>query len=177
MLLRLVIFGGIGGVLCDQIHVQLGVLWYPKPFLFGQAWWVAPLFGAATPAILLGAKAVRRRLERTVRVPDLVRIAYGFAWFLGAYFLTGLAGASSAALAAVFVVSWIARVFREPDPRTSIAFGLLLASGGVAFESLLSSTGAFFYYRPDLFGVPWWLFGLYLHGAPLALRMSARLGR
>ena len=38
--------GGIGGALCDQIHVRCGTLSYPHPVLFGQAFWVPLVFGA-----------------------------------------------------------------------------------------------------------------------------------
>ena len=39
--------GLVGGALCDQIHVQSGVLAYRKPRLARQAWWVGPQFGVA----------------------------------------------------------------------------------------------------------------------------------
>src|SRR4051812_7631186 len=55
--------GGIGGALCDQIHVQAGVLAYAHPFVLDQAWWVAPQFGVAMLVVLAGARpfALRSR--------------------------------------------------------------------------------------------------------------------
>src|SRR5690349_19041704 len=71
--------GGIGGALCDQIHVQAGVLAYPHPFVLDQAWWVAPQFGVAMLVILVGAGPFALRSHGRSRVvPDA-------ALFLGAY--------------------------------------------------------------------------------------------
>src|SRR6266550_3894238 len=66
--------GSGGGALCDQIHVQSGVLAYPHPWVADQAWWVAPQFGLGMIVVLATARAVteagaapthhRRRLVR-----------------------------------------------------------------------------------------------------------------
>lgn len=57
-------------------------------------------------------------------------------------------------------------VRRESAPVVAIA--VVIATGGVLAESALSAAGEFDYVAPDEFGVPWWLFPLYLHGALLA---------
>ena len=44
---------------------------------------------------------------------------------------------------------------------------------GSARESALSAIGEFDYLAPDLLGVPWWLFPLYLHGALVAADIVA----
>ena len=49
--------GGIGGALCDQIHVQSGALSYPHPAVFDQACWVAPQFGVGMIVVLLAVTA------------------------------------------------------------------------------------------------------------------------
>src|SRR5436309_1219266 len=76
--------GGIGGALCDQIHVRAGVLAYPHPFVFDQAWWVAPQFGVALLVILAGARPFAPRSRARSRV------VLHAALFLGAYGATGL---------------------------------------------------------------------------------------
>jgi hypothetical protein len=54
-ILALFVGGGIGLALCDQIHVQAGVLDYETGGFFGQAWWVPLQFGVAAVAIVAGA--------------------------------------------------------------------------------------------------------------------------
>jgi hypothetical protein len=49
----------------------------------------------------------------------------------------------------------------------------LIAIGGVLAESALSAAGEFDYLAPDVLGVPWWLFPLYLHGALVAADVVA----
>jgi hypothetical protein len=49
-----------------------------------------------------------------------------------------------------------------------------VAVGGVIAESVLSGLGQFDYAHPDVAGVPWWLFPLYLHGALFAIDVRGR---
>src|SRR5438093_9480413 len=78
------VLGGIFGALCDQLHTQLGVLYYRAPVLFGQAWWVPLLFGAATISIFLGASAIVRRTGRE-GPPESRDFVIASLWFFGAY--------------------------------------------------------------------------------------------
>jgi hypothetical protein len=166
-----VILGGIGGALCDQIHVRTGVLTYPESFLLGQPWWVAPVFGLGAPLVLFGAMP----FARTAPVPTRRDLWFGFFWFLAAYAGSGLVGDRAPALyAAVLGVTFAARVALARDRRSLLVFSLLLAAGGCLWEGFLSSTGAFAYARP-LYWVPIWLPGLYLHGAPLAIAVARAL--
>ena len=41
------LLGAIVATICDANHVFTGALSYPKPFLFGQAWFVFPGFVVA----------------------------------------------------------------------------------------------------------------------------------
>ena len=156
----LFVAGSIGGALLDQIHVRRGVLSYPKPTVAGQPWWVAPQFG-------VGALVVERSARRVPSPPRSV--ASDAAWFFGAYAATGLLRRWPRALAAVFAATWLARVRRQP---ALAAYSVALALGGSAYEGWWSSTGAFSYADPDVGGVPMWLPGLYLHGAPLAVDVA-----
>ena len=161
--------GGVGGALCDQIHVQAGVLAYAHPFLLDQAWWVAPQFGVAMLVILAGARpfALRSR-GRSRMLPDA-------ALFLGAYGATGLFNRWPAGLAAALLAAWVVRVVVDESPGVLVVFSLLLAAGGTLYEGTLAGTGAFHYTRPDLYHVPLWLAGIYLDGAALALGVARSL--
>ena len=161
------VLGGVCGLLLDHIHVHFGVLFYPNPWLWGQAWWVAPLFAAATIAILSGASLFTDGAPGTREH----QVAGSAAWFVAAYWASGQWHGHPIGLALGYAGFFALRTTHRP----TLIFAGLLAAGGVGFEALLSSTGAFHYRHPDLWGTPMWLAGLYLHGAPLALAVAARL--
>jgi hypothetical protein len=161
------VLGSVGGVLCDQIHVRGGVLRYRTPRLAGQAWWVGPQFGVAMLAVLRSARIAGRGGGA-----HPVRYLSGTAWFLGAYLASAVFRRTPRRLAGVLVAAWLARMVRHPDRVRLVPYSLLLAVAGTAYESRWSATGAFTYTAPDIAGVPLWLPGLYLHGAPLAVDVA-----
>ncbi|MBV9934063.1 MAG: DUF2878 family protein [Actinobacteria bacterium] len=161
--------GAVGGALCDQIHVQAGVLAYPHPFVLDQAWWVAPQFGVALFVILGGARLFAQRSRARSRV------AVDAALFVGAYGATGMFNRWPAALTVALVAVWLVRLGVDEDRGVLLVFSLLLALGGTTYEGALASTGAFHYTHPDVFHVPVWLAGIYLDGAPLALDVARSL--
>jgi hypothetical protein len=169
--LALFIAGGIGLALCDQIHVQSGVLDYETGGFFGQAWWVPLQFGVAALAIVAGAAPFARARPE----PGAAAFLTGTLWFVAAYAASGLFDAHPYALTVAFVLAWAARVALARQPGSLVAFSLLLAAAGTGAEAILSAAGTFAYANPDLLGVPIWLPGLYLHGAPLALVLSKAL--
>lgn len=176
LLLTLLVIGGIGGALSDQIHVRFDVLWYPRPFFLDQAWWVAPLFGGATIGIFLGALPFAQRLVRGDGLTSARGLTLSGASFLAAYLASGAFRAWPIALLAGYAAAWSLRALETKMGGAGLAFSVLLALGGTLFESALSSTGAFYYRAPDFLGVPYWLPGLYLLGAPLALGLALRFG-
>lgn len=157
------VLGGAGGVVLDHIHVTFGVLYYPQPWFWEQAWWVGPLFAAATIVILTVAGVFARQAEHTVGASA--------AWFVAAYWASGQWHAHPIGLSIAYLVFFALRTTHRP----TLMFAGLLAVCGVGFEIMLSSTGAFYYFHPDFAGVPMWLGGLYLHGAPFALAVAAKL--
>jgi hypothetical protein len=160
--------GGIGLALCDQIHVQAGVLSYETGGFFGQAWWVPLQFGVAALAICAAAWPFARRRE-----PPAARdFAISALWFVAAYAASGVFDRWPSALAAAFALAWAGRVAVARDRAELVFFSVLLAAGGTGTEALLSAAGTFSYAEPDFLGVPVWLPGLYLHGAPLALAVT-----
>jgi hypothetical protein len=68
----------------------------------------------------------------------------------------------------VLLVAWAVRVALRGERIVAVAAGIVIATGGVLAESALSAAGEFDYLAPDVLGVPWWLFPLYLHGAMVA---------
>lgn len=170
-ILALFVAGGIGLALCDQIHVQAGVLDYETGGFFGQAWWVPLQFGVGALAIVAGAAPFARGRTK----PGAAAFLTGTLWFVAAYAASGLFDAHPYALAAAFVVTWALRVALARQPASLVAYSLLLAAAGTGAEAILSAAGTFAYANPDLLGVPIWLPGLYLHGAPLALALACAL--
>ncbi len=159
--------GGVCGLLLDQIHVHYGVLYYPHPWLWGQAWWVAPLFAVSTLVILAAARLFTDGAPGT-REHDLGGSAL---WFVVAYWSSGQWQGHPVGLAIAYLVFFAMRTTHRP----TLIFAGALAAGGLAVEATISATGAFYYCHPDVLGLPLWLGGLYLHGAPLALAISAEL--
>ena len=168
--------GMVGGALCDQIHVQSGVLAYPHPSLWGQPWWVGPQFGVAVVVMLLAAApAVRLARPRSPR-PNGRIVAVDGLWFIAAYAASGWWGnGHGRALAVVYGLTWLARMVTRPDRVVLVVVGVLLACGGVLYEGTLAGTGAFHYAHPDVYHVPIWLAGIYLHGAPLLVAVTRRV--
>ncbi len=174
--LTIFIIGGLCGALCDQIHVQGQVLWYAIPALAGQAWWVAPLFGGASLLMYVAASLWAPYAERLS--PAAVsngEIARQFLWFVAMYALSAGMQQKPLWLCVLYAVLLVRRMLRRRDIAAQLVNAAGLAVGGTAFEMALTSTGAFSYRAPDVLGVPMWLPGLYLHGAPLAMAVVRRI--
>jgi hypothetical protein len=168
---RLIVFllGGIAGAGLDQIHVQSGVLSYPRSGRLSQPWWVAPQFGAAFVAVFDTAQPVAARAGHPQRIaPDA-------GWFVGAYLATGVLRRWPRPLGALLYLSWAMRMAHRAERRWVIAYAAALALAGSAYEHALSGTSAFGYADPEIGNIPSWLPALYLHGAPLALDLAAGL--
>jgi len=161
---------GLGLALCDQMHVQAGVLTHEEPGPFGQGWWVPLVFGAAGVVIVLVAQVFASGRPRSgLLVPA--------AWFVGAYALTALVSEDHPyALAVVLWVTGVARLAREPEPARSAVFAALLAITGPLVEFAFSEAGLFSYAQ-DFGTVALWLSALYINGAPLALTLGEIMPR
>lgn len=162
------VLGGIAGAALDQIHVHFQVLRYPNPWLFDQAWWVAPLFGLATIAIVSGADWWIARRADAGRDEGVLEAA---GMFVAAYWASGQWHQHPFGLAIAYALVLPLRSTRA----STLAFAGALALGGTLWEIGLTRTGAFTYNFPDVLGVPLWLPGLYAHGAALALAIARAL--
>lgn len=164
--------GSLLCTLCDQTHVRTGVLAYRVPAVAGQAWWVPLVFVlAAVSGLALWLVLARfdRAVDRDLRAGPRdrwgTREAFvATAWMVAVYVSSGFAQGAPGAAFGVYVGLFLLRAWSLDAPGVA-AHALIFAVGGTAFEAALSSTGAFWYTRPDALGVPMWLPGLYLHGA------------
>jgi hypothetical protein len=159
----------VGGALCtvcDHLHVVGGVLYYPHPDVWQQAFWVPFLFIGASLAMPAGV-APFRQLARQLPPPSMRALVVASLLFVAAYAFTAAAGDWPNVVLLVLGTSWLIRVSMGV-PRWLILYSLAVALVGAGLEAVLSSTGAFYYRHPDFLGVTRWLPALYLHAGLLA---------
>ncbi|HXU67739.1 MAG TPA: hypothetical protein VN947_00345 [Polyangia bacterium] len=154
---------------CDHLHATHGVLYYAHPVVWDQAWWVPLLFAGASLAAVAGATPIRRLFgARATAAPTAREIAGDGIAFIVAYAYTSFAPAARPNVTlALLAFWWLARVVRGRAPWL-IAYSLVMAVAGSAFEATWSALGFFWYHHPDIGGVPRWLPGIYLHVALVA---------
>lgn len=164
--------GAVLGTSLDHLHVAAGVLAYPSTFLFDQPAWVPPLFGFAVLALSQLHAPFRERTAPTARGPSWPRLLGGLALFAAAYGVTALASRRPLAVLGVLVPAW-ALLASGPGFGKRVAYGLLVAAVGTAFESGLIALGGFHYLAgPTVLRVPLWLPALYLHASLLTARFD-----
>ena len=164
---------GLSGAGLDQFHVQSGLLSYPDPWLWDQAAWVPLNFAVLLTGLVAATIPLARRFDAPA--PGNARLAADLAWFVGVYGLSGLVAPDEPELLAIaYVAAWIPRIALREERGLLFAFGLVLALAGCAVEAAEIEFGWFSYAEPDVAGVPFWLAGIYLHGAPLALGVARR---
>ena len=170
---------GLLGAALDQIHVQSGLLSYPHPAWWDQAWWVPLNFAVLLTSLVAVTIPLARAgapLLGGSAPPANATLAVDFAWFAGAYALSGLVAPDHPGLlAAAYVVVWVVRIGLRRDRTFLVPYGIALALAGCGVEAAEIALGWFSYAEPDVAGVPLWLAGIYLHGAPLALGVARRL--
>lgn len=161
--------------LCDQLfHVRTETLVYHwDPQVLGQTIIVPLTFLLATVSMLdtsLRVNAIRPRTA-TVRAAvaslGIVTVAYLISGFVDQKY--------AVAYALILLAAWAVRVVRRGEPAIVLGSSILIAVGGVLGEAALSAVGEFSYLQPDVIGVPWWLFPLYLHGALAARDVASTL--
>lgn len=96
-----------------------------------------------------------------------------FVLFAFVYVLSGFGNAEPAFLAVFFLATFVARWAVAEERGFLLVVAVLLAIGGMVGEGLLAEFDLVAYREPEIFHVPWWLGGLYMHGA-FALREGMR---
>jgi hypothetical protein len=89
------------------------------------------------------------------------------------YLLSGFGNKEPVLLAAIFYGSFVLRTLVTYERGWLWALATVMAIGGMFAEGTLSALGGVNYHHVDIYHVPWWLGGLYMHGA-FALREGMR---
>ena len=159
--------------LCDQLfHVRTETLVYHwDPQVAGQTIIVPLTFLLATVSMLDMSLRVHAKVPRSTSARGVVA---SLAIVTAAYLISGFVDQKYAiAYALLLLATWVVRVVRRGEHSVVVASAILIAVGGVLGEAALSAMGEFSYLQPDVIGVPWWLFPLYLHGALAARDIAA----
>jgi hypothetical protein len=172
-------FFALIATLCDQVWVRLGVLVYPRPYLFGQAWWVPLLFGTvaliAVHFIVLATNLLLPRSTPRPRDQGGRAITAGV-WFVAAYLAGGLFDAYAQTLAILLFVIWLMRLWPTSnsirEALVLIFLSLAVAVAGTLGESTAGWLNLMYYPRPDFLRVPYWLPTLWLHAALFARELA-----
>ncbi|WP_332665567.1 hypothetical protein [Aeromicrobium sp.] len=173
---QLVVAAGLFAVFltaCDQLfHVRTETLvYFWEPQVAGQTV-IVPLTFFLAGVLMLGAS--RRVQPQALPVTGARRPVISLVLVTAAYLVSGLLDPDLAgAYALVLLIAWAVRVAVRGERAVAVAAAVAIAVGGVLAESALSAAGEFDYLAPDLLGVPWWLFPLYLHGALVAADVVA----
>lgn len=183
---RMIAFLAVGALVatgCDALHVRAGTLSYPSPSLpTGQAWFVFPGFVAAFALMAAfharGARWVGRVASTSTSVlPGPARpFVEALVAFAAVYGLSAYGHDDPGMLALLFYGAFAVRLAFTYDRVWALVLAIVLAVGGMVGEGLMTQAGLVTYAHDEVFGVPWWLGGLYMHGA-LALREGMRWAR
>lgn len=156
--LKLFLIGAVVGTLLDGLSTWQGIAYYPAPFLFQTAWWVPFLFGSAI--LLIGwSHAKLHPFTEQLRFRFFVSLLFLLGAFGTAIFFKVDSISKSIVALLLYFLSW------GLADRTKFSFLLATFTAliGCATESLLGLLGLYHYTHPDFFGIPYWLFFLYLH--------------
>lgn len=165
--------------ICDGVHVYTKTLSYPDPWLFNQAWWVFPGFFTAFVGMTICYLMISSQLRPIINLresssfgsaQDLIENLTIFAII---YILSGFGNFEPLALSLIIYSTFILRWLFSYDRIWLLILAIILAIGGMAFEGLLAQFNQVTYRHSDIFNVPWWLGGVYMHGA-FALRAGMR---
>ncbi|HCF56995.1 MAG TPA: hypothetical protein DFS52_03235 [Myxococcales bacterium] len=173
------LLAAVAATLCDANHVYTHTLSYPAPLFAGQAWWVFPGFFLAFGFMGVTYVALARPLQSVLQIEKSRSTGHAVAFidnlvaFVLVYLLSGFGNESPRLLELIFFGTFALRLAATYERAWVLLLAMLLAVGGMFAEGLLSLFGQVTYRHVDVFGVPCWLGGLYMHGA-FALRESIR---
>ena len=178
-ILLLALIAALVATLCDAIHVYTKTLSYPDPFIFNQAIWVFPGFFLAFLFMAISYVIIIKRLKHKIPVNksqtsgNANDFAENIIMFAFVYMLSGFANFSPEFLILLFYSTFLFRWAFSYEKAWLMILAILLALGGIFFEGALAAYGLVAYRDPNIFYVPYWLGGVYMHGA-FALREGMR---
>jgi hypothetical protein len=148
--------------LCDRFfHVQTNTVeHFWSPFMGDQTIWVLACFGLGAIGLVAAAPRFAGADPRPLRF--LLEVAIMTAIYASSGYF---GGEHAMGITAVFAALFVLRLAASTDRRALVVAAAVLALVGPAFESLQWQLGMFEYTRPDVIGVPWWLFPFYANGA------------
>ncbi len=175
----LALLGAAVATFCDAMHVFTHTLSYPKPFLYGQAAFVFPgFFGAFLimgGAYRLLVRYLPQSVERAVSTSpgDQRELTESLISFALVYLLSAFGNHQPGLLAYIFYATALLRLTVSQDRTFMVILAVTLAVYGVLAEGAMTMANLVQYREPEIFGVPVWLGGLYMHGA-FGLRAGMR---
>ena len=173
------LLGAVVSTFCDANHVFTDTLSYPEPFLFRQGWFVFPGFFVAFTFMAINyhftsvliPKCIRK--EASMSAGNASSFAENLLFFMAIYLMSGFGNHHPILLSIIFFGGFVARLVFTYERPFILLFAILLGIGGMFVEGLMTKFDLVHYREPEIFGVPYWLGGVYMHGA-LALREGMR---
>lgn len=175
----LALLAAIVATFCDAIHVYTKTLSYPNPSFFNQAWWVFPGFFLAFAFMAYSYIQVTQLLKHYVMTQlschhdGTAPLVEALVLFAIVYMLSGFGNFYPEALCWIFYISFFIRWLFSYERTWLLILAIMLAIGGMLFEGLLAEFGLVKYRYSEIFNVPYWLGGVYMHGT-FALRAGMR---
>jgi len=177
--LSFAIISAIVCTICDANHIHTQTLSYTYPFLLGQAWFVFPGFVVTfmVMAVVYNTliKAFPKQIAHIESGSSGSRPAFveNMIFFMMVYLMSGFGNHEPDLLSFIFYVSFFIRLAYTYDRTFLFIVAIILCIGGMIGEGMLGQFDLGHYREPEIFGVPYWLGGVYMHGA-LALRAGMR---
>ncbi len=173
------LLGAAVSTICDLNHAYTGALSYPEPFIYLQPWWPFPGFTIAffTMAFLYFKLSPLMPFNynklSTKTNNDIKPFVESLIIYMLIYLISGFGHKESNILIILFYGLFFIRIIFSYDRIFILITAIILAIGGVIGEGLLIKFNLVLYKNPEIFGVPYWLGGVYMHGA-MALREGMR---
>lgn len=161
VILWLFLLGATLGTALDAIDVYSNVERYTMPTLFGLAWWVPLLFGAAAVAIGYSHPLVDPLILNGRHSRPLLNSFFQVGWLLLAYVL-GASPLDTITKTGLLILIYLNFWFLAGRGWQNLLLSLVTAITGTLIEMILVAGGAFSYLHPDILGLPYWLPCIYI---------------
>lgn len=174
-MMLLAVLAAVFATICDGVHVYTGTLSYPDPYFFEQGIFVFPGFVVAFFLMAVLYDRIFAKLPADVSKSastsqgNVRSATESFSIFALVYLLSGFAHDSPMFLNVFFYGLFFVRLAVTYERTFILLLAIVLGIGGMVGEGLLALSGNVAYSRPEIFYVPYWLGGVYMHGA-FALR-------
>ena len=178
--LALGVAGAAVATVCDAVHVKTKTLSYPDPLYWKQAGWVFPGFTTAFVSMGVIYVGLTKALEDKINIiesqekGEFAPFVEAFSYFAIVYMLSGFGNYHPELLCFIFYGTFVLRLGATYEKEWLLIIAFLLAFGGMFTEGLMAQLGLVSYRDPEIFNVPWWLGGVYMHGA-FALREGMKM--